>query len=166
MHSPHLIQSILPGFSNILIWNLQAEAQAPQRIHLELSIDRWKKETLLKNPYIAPKGQIYRQKGRYITADTTIVAASRTSFQLYRKPAAARIELSRRTRGIPPSRVPAGQIYLQNQASPSPVISIMHIGSNMTKVTVGKANIVIKNAGETDLTKFGSVINEIAGFFK
>ncbi len=45
-------------------------------------------------------------------------------------------------------------------------VSLCSIGSNMTKVTVGKANIVIKNAGETDLTKFGSVINEIAGFFK
>ena len=58
---------------------------------------------------------------------------SRTSFQRYRKPVAARIELSRRTKGIPPSRVPAGHMYLQNQTSPSPVKSIMNNGNRMTR---------------------------------
>ena len=62
-----------------------------------------------------------------------MVIASRVNFQRYRKPVAARIELSRNTKGIPPSNVPAGQMYLQNHASPNPVKSIIHSGSNITK---------------------------------
>ncbi len=45
-------------------------------------------------------------------------------------------------------------------------VSLCRINNTQSKVTIGKANITIKNAGEVDLTKFGSVINQIAGFFK
>ena len=54
------------------------------------------------------------------------------TFHLKRKPIAPRRFWFRSVCGIPPSRVPAGQIYLQNHGCPSPVISITNTGRRIT----------------------------------
>lgn len=57
---------------------------------------------------------------RAINQDRTVktVTARRTFFQTYSQPMALRIDLFRRTSGIPPSSVPAGQISLQKYGEP------------------------------------------------
>lgn len=55
------------------------------------------------------------------------------TFHLNKKPIAERKVLFIKTSGIPPSKVPTGQIYLQNQGFPKPVISITNIGRIITK---------------------------------
>ncbi len=55
------------------------------------------------------------------------------TFHLNKKPTAALRFLFISTRGIPPSKVPTGQMYLQNHGFPNPVISITNIGRIITK---------------------------------
>jgi len=65
--------------------------------------------------------------------DPSTTNASTASFQLNSNPRAALIELSARARGMAPSRMPAGHIYLQKNGFESPTSSITIIGNSTTK---------------------------------
>ena len=54
-------------------------------------------------------------------------------FQVNRFPRLARIDLLPIARGIPPSKIPTGQRYLQKKGSASPTSLAKVIGSAMTK---------------------------------
>lgn len=61
-----------------------------------------------------------------------MIPASKQLFQVNKAPSAARIPLSVRERGMAPSKIPAGQIHLQNQGSPIPTSFRMVIGNIIT----------------------------------
>ena len=76
---------------------------------------------------------MYRQNGLYMIIEIRTVRIRIKTFHLKRNPMALFRDLFRRTRGIPPSKVPTGQINLQNHGSPKPVISTTNKGSRITK---------------------------------
>ena len=66
--------------------------------------------------------------------ENTTVSIRIKSFHLNKKPIAFLKDLFNKTRGMPPSKVPAGQMNLQNHGSPSPVISTTNKGRRITKI--------------------------------
>ena len=69
---------------------------------------------------MAPRGHRKRQKARYRKTHARRMAAHRAAFQVNRHPARARDSGRRANRGRPPSRVPAGQMYLQKAGTGRP----------------------------------------------
>ena len=61
-----------------------------------------------------------------------IVTTRIVFFHIKSQPIALRMDLFSRTRGRPPSSVPAGQISLQKYGAPCPMMSTTNIGSKTT----------------------------------
>ena len=88
---------------------------------------------------------MYLQNGLYIIIENNKIAIKMATFHLNKKPIAERKLSFIKTRGTPPSSVPTGQIYLQNQGFPNPVISIMNIGRIITKTARIKNRMPLRN---------------------
>lgn len=61
-----------------------------------------------------------------------IIVTSITNFHVKSLPSAARMLLSASESGIPPSRIPCGQIYLQKYGMEIPAWFVIRIGNTIT----------------------------------
>lgn len=101
-------------------------------IHTSLFTSNLYRDIGLNNPYMAPKGHINLQKGLAINIEAVIVNSNKNTFQEKIKPIACLKEGFIITKGIPASKVPAGQMYLQKKGSPMPNIFTTNIGRMIT----------------------------------
>lgn len=129
IQSPQEMHSLSPAMRTS---DLQTAAHLPQLTQRLLSTAIPSKEYLLKKPYSAPKGQIKRQNGRKMTILTITRTAAKKPFHAVSIPAALRRPSLAIKSGTAPSIVPAGQIYLQNNGSPSPIITYAAGGPTQT----------------------------------
>ena len=72
------------------------------------------------------------QNGRYTNIDNVVIVMRIVNFQVNNVPNVARMFLSTIESGIPPSKIPCGQMYLQKYGNAIPALFVIMIGSNIT----------------------------------
>jgi len=98
----------------------QAITHSPHSLHKSLSTLTASRAIREKKEYMAPSGHKNLQNPRYIKIQPARITTHKTAFQLKSIPASARYSSRIPNRINPPSRVPAGQIYLQNAGTGNP----------------------------------------------
>lgn len=83
---------------------------------------------------MAPKGQTNLQKGLAMKIEARIVNINKNTFQENIKPMACLKDGFINTKGMPASKVPAGQMYLQKNGSPIPTTFTTNIGRMITNI--------------------------------
>lgn len=113
LQRPQRMHSVLLALRTGSACILQTSEHVPQCVHLDSSTRYRNTDMGLNSEYTAPSGHIYLQKGRQMIMEIIITAASSMDFHAYNQPTALCSDLFIRTRGMPPSSVPAGHSSLQ-----------------------------------------------------
>lgn len=131
--TPHRIHSadrgLLTGFTSMG----HTLSHAPHKMQRLLSTRRLSRLTLFSNAYIAPNGHSTLQKKRLTSTLPTSTRHRTATLNVKSRATTARSSPCDSNRGIPPSRVPAGQIYLQKAGSPTPAKFLSATGRIKTK---------------------------------